>query len=140
VDALGRAGAASIALVNRTRARAEGAIALAGAAHVGAGGDVTAADVVVNATSVGMGTDELPFDPSLLRPDQLVADLVYHPLETALLRSAMMAGCRTIDGLAMLVHQAVLQQQLWTSLRPDPAVLRAAAEAELTRRAAPRQR
>ena len=44
------------------------------------------ADIVVNATSVGMGTDELPLDPALLRPGQVVADLVYHPLETALLR------------------------------------------------------
>ena len=92
------------------------------------------ADIVVNATSVGMGTQDLPFDPTYLRPGQVVADLVYHPLETALLRAAAGAGCTTVDGLGMLVHQAVLQQELWTGHRPDPAPLRAAALAELTRR------
>ena len=54
-----------------------------------------------------MGTDELPFDPALLRAGQVVADLVYHPLETALLRAAAARGCTTVDGLGMLVHQAV---------------------------------
>jgi len=134
VDALGRAGASSIAVVNRTAARAEEAAALAAAAHVGTSDDVTSADVVVNATAVGMGTDELPLDVAVLRSGQVVADVVYHPLDTALLRAATLAGCRTVDGLGMLVHQAVLQQVLWTGIRPDPAVLRAAAVAELTRR------
>ena len=60
---------------------------------------------------------------------------MYHPLETALLRAAAAAGCTTVDGLGMLVHQAVLQQQLWTGRRPDPASMRAAALAELARRA-----
>ena len=134
VDALGRAGASSIAVVNRTAARAEEAAALAAAADVGTSDDVTSADVVVNATAVGMGTDELPLDVAVLRSGQVVADVVYHPLDTALLRAATLAGCRTVDGLGMLVHQAVLQQVLWTGIRPDPAVLRAAAVAELTRR------
>jgi len=134
VDALGRAGASSIAVVNRTAARAEEAAALAAAADVGTSDDVTSADVVVNATAVGMGTDELPLDVAVLRSGQVVADVVYHPLDTALLRAATAAGCRTVDGLGMLVHQAVLQQVLWTGIRPDPAVLRAAAVAELTRR------
>ena len=60
------------------------------------------------------------------------ADLVYHPLDTALLRAAASAGCATVDGLGMLVHQAVLQQELWTGQRPDPALMRAAALAELS--------
>ena len=81
-----------------------------------------------------MGTDELPLDPARLRPGQVVADLVYHPLETALLAAARAAGCTPVDGLGMLVHQAVLQQVIWTGTRPDPAVMRAAAEGELSRR------
>ena len=89
-------------------------------ARVGGPDDVTRADIVVNATSVGMGTDDVPFDPALLRPGQVVSDLVYHPLETALLRAAASAGCTTVDGLGMLVHQAILQQDLWTGNRPDP--------------------
>ena len=67
-------------------------------------------------------------------PNQIVADLVYHPLETALLQAARDAGALVVDGLAMLVHQAVLQHELWTGDRPDPAVMRAATEGELVRR------
>lgn len=137
VDALGRAGATDIAVLNRTPSRAAEAAELAAAGRSGSLDDVAGADIVVNATSVGMGTDELPFDPALLRPGQVVADLVYHPLETALLAAARAAGCTPVDGLGMLVHQAVLQQVLWTGVRPDPAIMRAAAEAELARRATP---
>jgi len=136
VDALGRAGAVDIAVVNRTPTKAADAAALAPTGRVGGADDVPAAAVVVNATSVGMGTAELPVDPSLLRPGQVVADLVYHPLETALLAAARAAGCTPVDGLGMLVHQAVLQQLIWTGTRPDPTVMRAAAESELEKRAA----
>lgn len=135
VDALGRAGAADVVVVNRTTARAEQAAALTTAGRVGSPADVPAAEIVVNATSIGMGTTEVPLDPGLLRAGQVVADLVYHPLETALLAAARAAGCTVVDGLGMLVHQAVLQQELWTGRRPDPGVMRAAADAELARRA-----
>lgn len=135
VDALDRGGVADVVVVNRTPERAAGAARLATVGRVGGLDDLAGAEIVVNATSVGMGSDELPFDPALLRPEQIVADLVYHPLDTALLHAAAAAGCRTVDGLGMLVHQAVLQQELWTGTRPDPAVLRAAALEELHRRA-----
>ena len=135
VDALGRAGVADLAVVNRTAQKATACAALAGPGRLGvASADIPAAGLVVNATSVGMGTTELPFDPALLRPGQVVADLVYHPLETALLRAARQAGGTPVDGLGMLVHQAVLQQVLWTGVRPDPAIMRAAAETALSRR------
>ncbi len=134
VDAVGRAGARDVAIVNRTVERAAESAALAPAARVGSPADITGADVVVNATSVGLGTSDVPFDPALLRPGQVVADLVYHPLRTALLEAAEARGCSTVDGLGMLVHQAVLQQQLWTGMSPDPATMRAAALAELARR------
>jgi shikimate dehydrogenase len=135
VDALGRSGARHVAVVNRTAARAEDAVRLAPAAKVGSAVDLADADVVINATSVGFGADELPFDPNLLRSEQVVADLVYHPLETALLRAASDRGCTIVDGLSMLIHQAVLQEELWTGHRPDPTVMREAALAELRRRA-----
>ena len=138
IDALARAGAASVTVVNRSIDRAEHAAALAGdAGRVGDAADVAdvaGADIVVNATSVGMASDELPIDASLLRVGQVVADLVYHPLETALLRAAAAAGARTVDGLGMLVHQAALQQQLWLGDLPDTAVMRAAALRELAAR------
>ncbi|NNE11078.1 MAG: shikimate dehydrogenase [Ilumatobacter sp.] len=138
VDAAARAGAADVAVVNRSHERAVAAAALAVAARVGSHDDIGGADLLVNATSVGMGTgsDELPLDAELLRPDLTVADIVYHPLDTALLRVARNAGATTIDGLGMLVHQAVLQQQLWTGDRPNPELLRDAAEAELEARSA----
>jgi shikimate dehydrogenase len=136
VDALGRAGVVEIVIVNRDPEHAAEAAALAPVARVGVPDDITAADVLVNATTVGMGSDESPVDPAHLRADLIVADIVYHPLETALLRAARAAGARTVDGLGMLVHQAVRQQELWTGVLADPAVLRAAAEAELASRLA----
>jgi shikimate dehydrogenase len=134
VDALARAGVADVAIVNRSAEAADEAAALADVARVADLPAVGDADVVVNATSVGMGTDELPCDPSLLRAGQVVADLVYHPLDTALLRAARAAGATPVDGLGMLVHQAALQQRWWTGTDPDPGVLRAAALAELDAR------
>jgi shikimate dehydrogenase len=134
VDALGRAGVADLAIVNRSPEAASRAADLAAQARTGGRDDIRNADIVVNATPIGMGTDELPCDPALLGPQQIVADLVYHPLETALVRAARDAGALVISGLAMLVHQAVLQHELWTGERPDPAVMQAATEGELLRR------
>ncbi len=135
VEALARAGASELVVVNRSFDKAQAAAALAGeAGRVGVPDDVTAAEIVVNATSVGLGSDMPAIDPSLLRPGQVVADIVYHPLETALLRAAAAVGATTVDGLGMLVHQAVLQQERWHGHRPDPTVMRVAALAELARR------
>lgn len=134
VDALGRAGVSDIAIVNRTGANALAVCELAPMARVGELADVADVDVLVNTTSVGMGTDDLPLDPSLLHAGLTVADIVYHPLRTALLAAAERAGAVTVDGLGMLVHQAVLQQELWTGVTPDPAVMRRAAEEQLTGR------
>jgi shikimate dehydrogenase len=144
IDALGRAGARDISVINRTSARAESASLLAAVAHVGARDDVAAADLVVNASSVGMGVDpatatdaDLPCEIALLGPAQVVADLVYHPLRTAWLGGAEQIGARTIDGLGMLVHQAALQQRSWLGVLPDVAVMRRAAEAALAERSRP---
>jgi shikimate dehydrogenase len=138
VDALGRAGVADLAVLNRSPERAVAAAALAPVGRVASGDEADAAlreaDLVVNATSVGMGSEELPCDVTLLSGRQVVADLVYHPLDTALLRAARAVGAHTVDGLGMLVHQAALQQLLWTGHAPDPAAMRHAAEAELARR------
>ncbi len=142
IDALGRSGVADITVLNRSRDRADQAATLASAASVGIVSDVTRADVVVNATSVGMGIDpamsapeDLPCDPDLLRAGQVVADLVYHPLQTAWMLAAEDLGARTVDGLGMLVHQAALQQEAWLGVHPGTSVMRTAALAELVRRA-----
>jgi shikimate dehydrogenase len=135
VDALGRRGIVDIAIVNRTPEHAVAVCELAETARVGSLDDIEGADVLINTTSVGMGADELPFDPVLLHERLTVADIVYHPRRTALLHAAEDAGAATVEGLGMLVHQAVLQQELWTGVSPDPAVMWRAAEAELSRRA-----
>lgn len=141
IDAVGRAGASSITVINRTTERAESASRLAAVGSVGSRDDVTRADLVVNASSVGMGVDpatatddDLPCDPQLLGSSQIVADLVYHPLRTAWLIRAEQVGATTIDGLGMLVHQAALQQQAWLGRIPDVAVMRRAAEDALADR------
>jgi shikimate dehydrogenase len=120
VLALARAGAAEVAVVNRTREKAEAAVTLAG--HIGRVAPVEAvdeADLIVNATSVGMGamdpaSGELPLPGALLRGDHVVADLVVHPLETPLLRHARSVGATAVDGAGMLVHQAALAFERWT--------------------------
>jgi shikimate dehydrogenase len=135
VDALARAGAAAIIVVNRSHERAKAAASLAeGVGVVGEQEAIANCDLLVNATSIGMGSDELPCDPQLLHDGLVVADIVYHPRSTALLAAARDRGAGTVEGLGMLVHQAVVQQQLWTGIAPDPAVMWVAAERELASR------
>lgn len=131
VLALARAGAAEVAVRNRTAGKAERAAALAGDAGAAVAGVPDGVDLLVNATSVGMGGDELPVDPGVLRPGLVVADLVYHPRRTALLAAAEAAGATPVDGLGMLVHQAALAFELWTGVEAPVAVMRSAALAEL---------
>lgn len=134
VDALDRSGVADIAIVNRTEANAVAVAELAATARVGGVADVVDADVLVNTTSVGMASDESPLDARLLHDRLTVADIVYHPRRTALLAAAGAVGAATVEGLGMLVHQAVLQQQLWTGVTPDASVMLRTAEAELASR------
>jgi len=92
-------------------------------------------DLLVNATPVGMQPDveATPLGAEQLLPAGTVFDTVYRPLETRLLREARARGCRTQDGLDMLVYQAVEQIRLWSGRSASPAPLRAAALAELRR-------
>jgi shikimate dehydrogenase len=85
---------------------------------------------VVNATPAGMekypGT---PFPATMLSPDQWVADIVYFPAETELLRAARSLGCRTIPGMGMAIHQAVRAFELFTGVQPDATAMTAHFEA-----------
>ena len=120
IAALGDAGAAEVVVVNRTEDRARTAALLAGpVGRVGSAGEATGCDLVVNATPAGMGDVDgapgaWPVDPALLRPGQVVVDLVYHPPVTPWLAAAADRGATTANGLGMLVHQAALQIELWT--------------------------
>lgn len=96
------------------------------------------ADGVVNATPIGMvGHPGTPFDASVLAPRHWVADVVYRPLRTQLVKAALAVGCRVLDGGWMAVAQAADSFELFTGRRADRARMRAhflelaAASAEL---------
>lgn len=138
--ALGTAGAGSVVVVNRSVAPAEHAAALAGPnGRVGVPGDLAAADLVINATPLGMGVvvttagehEPLPFAVDGLGTGQVVVDLVYHPAVTPLLAAARARGLRTVNGLGMLIHQAAHAFRLWTGEDPPLEAMSAAAVASL---------
>ncbi len=132
VRAMAFAGAAEVVVVNRTPAAAERAVALAGAVgRLGTALDLADADLVVNATPLGLGGDRsLPCDPEALGGSgQVVVDLVYDPPETAWMAAARARGIRVVGGLGMLVHQAAHAFTLWTGVEAPLAAMRAAAEA-----------
>ncbi|MBM6589478.1 shikimate dehydrogenase [Brevibacterium sp. RIT 803] len=86
---------------------------------------ITSADGIVNATPVGMAAfPGTPFDTGLLDPQTWVADVVYFPLETQLLREAMDKGCRTLDGSGMAVNQAIDAFELFSGCKADPRRMR----------------
>jgi len=85
---------------------------------------VSAASGLVNATPVGMHKyPGSPFDTRLLRREQWVADVVYFPLETELIRDARALGCRVLTGGGMAVFQAVRAFELFTGATPDPEAM-----------------
>jgi len=117
VDALGRAGATVTVAARRAEAGDRAAALAPDATAVSfdvIDEAVAAADVVVNATPIGMQGEPPPFDPARLRPDQFVYDTVYHPSPTPLLRAALQRGIHAADGLSMLVQQAALAFTIWT--------------------------
>ncbi len=128
-----------IHVVNRTPERAAALAARLGPAVQPANWSalphlLARAGILVNTTSLGMsGQPPLDLDLESLRPGAVVADLVYAPLQTALLADAHGRGHATADGLGMLLYQAVRGFQLWFGERPEvTAELRALIEADLT--------
>jgi shikimate dehydrogenase len=74
------------------------------------------ADVVVNATPVGMAPrDPLPVNPHWLHAGQIVCDMIYAPMQTRLLEEAQRAGATAVGGLGMLVHQGAMALELWNA-------------------------
>lgn len=119
------AGVPEIMLSNRTRVRADRLKSVFGNRvtvydWVQAGNMLDHAALVVNTTSLGMiGKPELRVPLDGLRPDTVVTDLVYAPLKTKLLETAEEMGCVTVDGLGMLLHQAVPGFERWFGTRPE---------------------
>ncbi len=124
LSALIAEGVPSIRLSNRTRARAEALRAEFGNRievfdWVQAGNAIDGAALVVNTTSLGMtGKPELRVPLDGLTRSTVVLDLVYSPLETRLLKEAKAAGCVTVDGLGMLLHQGAPGFERWFGVRP----------------------
>lgn len=131
VRGLVAAGAGRVVVVNRRRDRATQAASLAGGrGAVGDPSSVAGADLVVNATPLGMGDDaRSPIDVETLADGAVVADLVYHPRVTPLLAAAEAAGHRTVGGLGMLVHQAARAFARWTGEDAPLEAMRDAAAA-----------
>jgi shikimate dehydrogenase len=131
-----RTGAAE-QLLSAVRGRTD--LVLAGTGTLALGDTVGIADVLgqcdllINATSVGMGDPTAcPIDPALvgcLPPDAFVLDIVYTPPETALLRAARAAGLAAANGLPMLLHQGAASFTLWTGHAAPLAVMQATLEA-----------
>ena len=141
VHALNGAGL-EVSVANRTRARGEGLAEEFGLAR-GTGLDdlpalLEGAGLIVNTASLGMigteGSSERPahLDPRRLPAGAIAYDIVYAPLVTPFLAAAREAGCRAVDGLGMLLHQAVPGFERWFGVRPAVTdELRAAIEATL---------
>jgi shikimate dehydrogenase len=130
---LALAGAAAITVVNRSPERGAELGALLGA-HAEVSVEELAdrfrvpagADLVVNATSIGLYPDvdaEVPLGLAEVAGCALVADVVPNPPETRFLREAAAAGCGTLDGLEMLVEQGRIGFRLWTGVEPDAEIM-----------------
>ncbi len=88
-------------------------------------------DLVINATSLGLKPDDpLPIELAWLqsRRPARVYDMIYRPMETALLRAARSAGCRVANGLGMLLYQGAEALKLWSGAPPPLQIMRAALE------------
>lgn len=124
---------ADIVIANRTRPRAkEVAKRFSGQAvslDEAAGMDF---DVIVNCTPLGMEgfPSQLPIDPAVFRPGQVVMDVIYNPERTPFLTEAEGRGCKTIPGREMLIYQAMDAFEAWTGQRPSYEVMAEAVRKE----------
>jgi shikimate dehydrogenase len=136
---LALAGAGEITIVNRATERGQALVDLlrqrtsVKADFVPLVGDYAvpeSAAIFINATSIGLGDADarVPVAVDSLRPDLIVADVIFNPPQTWLIRAAAERKCRIIDGLGMLVNQAVISFKIWTGIEPDGGVMRDALE------------
>ncbi|MDP1809560.1 MAG: shikimate dehydrogenase [Actinomycetota bacterium] len=139
--ALAKAGAGEMKILNRTRKKAETIVGLVRSYYAGSiasiadmddSDDIRSCDLVVNATSVGMATNPgLPLGLDLLRPGQVVYDIIYWPAETEFLRLAKAGGARTVNGAGMLLYQGAAAFTIWTGLPAPIEEMAQALRAEL---------
>jgi len=136
---VGLAGAAEITIVNRTAERGQELSDLltdkvnVAARFVPWEDDYSVedgTDILINATSIGLNDADarVAVDTNSLQSQMVVADVIFNPPETQLLRDAADRGCTTLDGLGMLVNQAVIGFKIWTGVDPSAAAMREALE------------
>lgn len=132
---LARAGCARVVIANRTERKARELARLTERHGVDAvalplerealAPEIDAADLLVQTTTLGMaGNREMPVDDELLQPRLLVADIVYTPLMTPLLRAAKARGCAVVPGWGMLLYQGVEAFERWTGVPAPVSVMR----------------
>jgi shikimate dehydrogenase len=138
--ALAGAGTAEIKILNRTAEKAEKIIGIVGEFFPSCGvsigsepaEDIAEFDLVVNATSLGMDSNPgQPVPSELLRPGQVVCDIIYAPPETRLLRAAKHMGARTVSGAGMLLYQGAAAFTVWTGMAAPLGRMAETLEAEL---------
>lgn len=134
------AGALSVTIINRTPERGQAVADLIDTRTPAAGRYLPwtpavhiphGTGVLINATSIGFHPNEHDtpdVDVTSLTPDMVVADVVVNPPETNFLKAAAAQGCTTLDGLGMLVNQALINARLWTGQDLSGPVMRAALE------------
>lgn len=139
---LGLAGARRITVVNRSEARGSDLVGLL-RHQLNLDAELVVwredypvpadTDIVINGTSIGLYDAEarLALDPDSLRPEMVVADVVFSPVRTRFLDEAAARGCRALDGLGMLVNQGIVGVEYWTGIVPEAAVMRKALEAAM---------
>ncbi len=140
---LALAGVRRLTVVNRSAARGAELVALLRGVPLGVEAELVVAEgdyvvgedvgLVINGTSVGLYDAEarVAVAEDSLRPGMVVADVVFNPVRTRLLEAAAARGCRTVDGLGMLVNQGILGLQYWTGVEAEAAVMRRALEAAM---------
>ncbi len=111
-------------------------VALVGIERRALGEAVKRADLLINATTIGMrpNVNQTLVTADMMHRGLVVNDIVYEPLQTKLLREAKRAGARTVNGLGMLVQQGALAFEVWTGKRAPIKVMEGAVKRELRRR------
>ena len=96
-------------------------------------GNLVDADILINATSVGMkpNDNETLVAPKWLKPDLAVMDIVYNPIETKLAKKAKAAGAKVVSGVEMLIYQGAASFEIWTGAKAPVEVMREAALSHL---------
>ncbi|SDL67198.1 shikimate dehydrogenase [Kriegella aquimaris] len=135
---LALAGAESITIVNRSKQRADEVVRLLNENTSAKAfykpwdekyAVAPSTDIIINATSIGLFPnidEQLNIDFNSIKPNMVVADCIPNPPQTHLLKTAANKGCKTIDGLGMLVNQGVIGIKFWTDTDVDAAVMHSA--------------